>query len=87
MIKFVHVSKYVIWNIILSAVLLTLGNDYLYRFFVTFALVVIIGVSMLVKVVIGSFYLVFYWCRTVEIFGKTPVLNTSSRIDTIIEYY
>ena len=86
-LKFVHVSKYVIWNVILSAVLLTLGGSYVPRFFVTFGIMILIGVTMSVKVIVGLFYLLAYWCRTVSFSKKTPVLNTESRIDKLIESY
>lgn len=87
MIKFVHVSKYVIWNVIVATTLLTLGANYIPRFFVTFALVGIIGASMSIKVLVGVLYMLSYWCRTVTFSSKTPVLNTGSRIDRIIESY
>ncbi len=87
MIKFIHVAKYLIWNIIVSTVLITLGNNFFYRFFVTFVLVCLIAVTMSIKVVVGCLYMLFYWCRTVSFFKQKPVLNSNSRIEKIIEYY
>lgn len=63
LIKFVHVAKYVIWNIIVSAILLTLGASYAPRFFVTIIMVVLIGFTMLIKVLIAVAYMFSYWCR------------------------
>lgn len=55
-------AKFVIWNVILSVSLLSLGANYKQRFFVTLIMVILIGVSMSVKVTIGSLYLIKYWC-------------------------
>lgn len=87
MIKFIHISKYVIWNVILSTCLLTLGSSFIPRFFVTFVIVILIGVTMSVKVIVGVFYMIIYWCRTASFSKKTPVLRTDSRIDKLIESY
>ena len=87
MIKFVHISKYVIWNVILSTVLLTLGAMYVPRFFVTFGLVVLIGITMSLKVIVGTFYMIVYKCKTASFKKKKPSLGTTSRIDSIIDSY
>lgn len=63
LIKMVHVAKYVIWNVILSAVLLTLGAGYKTRFYVTLGLLGVIAVSFSVKATIGIGYMVYYKCR------------------------
>lgn len=63
LIKFVHVIKYVSWNVILGVVLLTLGATYTPRFFVTIIMVILIGVSMSVKVILACFYMLGYWCK------------------------
>lgn len=63
LIKFVHVIKYVSWNVILGCVLLTLGSSYVTRFFVTIVMVVLIGVSMSVKVFLSCIYMLLYWCK------------------------
>ena len=64
LIKFVHVAKYVIWNIILAAVLLTLGANYGPRFYVTVVMIVIIGISMMLKIVVGVIYMFYYKCKS-----------------------
>ncbi len=63
LIKFVHVVKYVVWNVILGVVLLTLGASYIPRFFVTIIMVCLIGVSMSVKVLLACLYMIIYWCK------------------------
>lgn len=82
LIKVLHVSKFVIWNVILSVILLTLGADYKNRFFVTFIMVILIGLSMSIKVLIGSFYLIKYWCGNLCKEKRTPDLSIKSRIDS-----
>lgn len=61
LIKFIHVVKYVAWNVILGSVLLTLGASYTPRFFITITMVVLIGTSMAVKVFLSCFFMVGYW--------------------------
>lgn len=61
-IKYIHVSKYVIWNVIIGAVLLTLGANYVTRFWVTFGMVCLILSTMGIKVFVGIMYMVFYRC-------------------------
>lgn len=74
LIKFVHVAKYVIWNIILSVILLTLGSSYSPRFFVTIIMIAMIGISMSGKVLIAVLYMIFYKCRNFQ-GSKEPKLN------------
>ncbi len=87
LIKVLHVSKFVIWNVILSVVLLSLGSDYKLRFFVTLVMVILIGLSMSIKVVVGSAYLLKYWCGNLCVNEKSPDLTIKSRIDSIIDSY
>ena len=87
LIKVLHVSKFVIWNVILSVVLLSLGSDYKLRFFVTLVMVILIGLSMSIKVVVGSAYLLKYWCGNLCVNEKIPDLTIKSRIDSIIDSY
>lgn len=60
LIKFVHVSKYVIWNIILSVVLLSLGSSYTPRFFITIIIVGLMASSLGVKIIVGMLYVIKY---------------------------
>lgn len=80
LIKFVHVVKYVVWNVILGVVLLTLGASYIPRFFVTIIMVILIGVSMGVKVVLACLYMLGYWCKYRTREGR-PAVIFESRID------
>ena len=80
MVKFVHVAKYVIWNIVGSAVLLTLGSSYVPRFWVTFGMVCLIGASMAIKVVIGILYMIYYKFKRPSL-NKYPSVESKSRIE------
>jgi len=60
LIKFVHVGKYVLWNIVFGITLLSLGASYKPRFFITIIMVAIMGVSMSVKIIVGLFYMIHY---------------------------
>ena len=80
MVKFVHVAKYVIWNIVISAALLTAGSSYVPRFWVTFGMVCLIGASMAIKVVIGILYMIYYKCKSPSL-SKNPSLESKSRIE------
>jgi chitin synthase len=74
LIKFSHVAKYVIWNIILAVVLLSFGSSYTPRFFITIVMVVMMAGTLALKIVIGCIYMVIYkmgtcgWCKDT----KTP---------------
>lgn len=83
----VHVAKYVIWNIILATVLLTLGAGYEFRFFISLILVSMIAVTLSVKVVIGVAYMLAYKCGNSCMEKKEPKLNQESRIGSIINHY
>ena len=63
LVKLMHVAKYVIWNTIVTSVLLTLGGNYITRFWVTFGLVCIIVFTLFFKVFIGLFYMLYYKCK------------------------
>ena len=80
MVKFVHVAKYVIWNVVLSAVLLTLGSSYVPRFWVTFGMVCLIGATMAIKVFIGILYMIYYKCKSPSL-NDNPSIECKSRIE------
>ena len=86
LIKFIHVVKYVAWNVILGAVLLTLGASYTPRFFITITMVVLIGVSMSIKVFLSCIYMVGYWFYY-RSRAEQPTISMKSRIDTMLEDY
>ena len=58
----VHVAKYFFWNIIASILLITLGSDYVTRFWITYIIVIILAVTLLMKVITGIIYLLKYFC-------------------------
>ena len=62
LIKMIHVFKFVMWNIIIAAVLLTLGADPIQRFWVTFGLVCLIVSTQAIKVLVGILYMLYYLC-------------------------
>jgi hypothetical protein len=86
LLKIIHVMKYLIWNIILAAVLLTLGENYETKFWVTFGMVCLIGLSLGVKVFIGIMYFLVYKCRSYTS-STAPNVNTKSRVDRIAKSY
>lgn len=87
LIKLVHVAKYVIWNIILAAVLLTLGAGYEFRFYITLVLVSTIAVSISMKVIVGICYMLAYKCGNSCLEKKIPKFGEESRIGDIISHY
>jgi hypothetical protein len=86
LIKFIHIAKYFIWNIIIAAILLTLGANYDRRFYVTLVMIFLVFSSMFVKVFIGIIYMLIYKCRSPSL-SRTADLSTTSRIDEIISHY
>lgn len=86
LIKFIHVAKYMIWNIILAAVLLTLGEGYQTKFWVTFGMVCLIGLSLGIKVLIGILYFLVYKCRSYTT-SQEPNIISSSRVDKLVKQY
>jgi chitin synthase len=60
-IKTIHVGKYLFWNIIVAAILIHFGSNYLLRFWLTFALMILIGSTMLIKVLLALAYYVYYY--------------------------
>lgn len=66
-IKFLHVAKFVFWNIFISCVLLKIGGghadgDFDSRFFLTFGIMGVLTLTLLMKVVIAVVYLSIYRC-------------------------
>ena len=89
LIKFVHVSKYVIWNIIMSVVLISLGSSYTPRFFITIIVIILMGTSLSVKIIVGMLYMIKYklsncmCCADRENYD----IVESSRVDGLIKSY
>jgi chitin synthase len=59
-IKTIHVGKLVFWNVITAGLLIHFGSDYLIRFYLTFALMVLIGGTMALKVFLAIAYFIYY---------------------------
>lgn len=87
LLKFLHVTKYVVWNIVFASILLTLGSNYTARFFVTIIMVVIIGMSMSLKVFVGIIYMFYYKCKSCSFGNKKPNINIKSTVARTIEEY
>lgn len=60
-IRLIHVSKYFLWNVVASMILFTLGSEYISRFFVTFFIMMILAITMIIKLSIGSYYLIKFY--------------------------
>jgi hypothetical protein len=59
-IKYIHVSKYVIWNIIVGVIALSFGSTYTSRFFITIVLIAIMGSTLAIKILVGLWYMIKY---------------------------
>lgn len=53
-------GKLVFWNVLTAGLLIHFGSNYLVRFYLTFALMVIIAVTMSFKVLCGVIYYFYY---------------------------
>lgn len=87
MIKMLHVIKFVIWNVLFSAALLSLGTDYKTRFYVSLGVLGLIASSFFIKAFVGMGYMVAYKFRTFSFSEKKPRLNGRSRVSEIISFY
>lgn len=89
LIKFVHVSKYVIWNIIMSVVILSLGSSYTPRFFITLIVIILMATSLSVKIIVGMLYMIKYKLSNCMCCADRENFNIveSSRVDTLIKSY
>lgn len=75
-IKTLHVGKYLFWNILVAGFLIHFGSNYLVRFWLTFALMILIGGTMLIKVILAISYYFYYVCfikNTPKFIKKKPV--------------
>lgn len=55
-VKTIHVAKLVFWNVVVAGLLIHFGSDYLVRFYLTLALMIIIATTMAIKVLLAIFY-------------------------------
>jgi hypothetical protein len=57
-----HVSKFVLYNLVVGFLLILFGDNYVIRFWFTFGIMVLLGFTLAIKVLIGSVYLLIYRC-------------------------
>lgn len=86
LLKFVHVGKYVIWNIIVGVIILSFGSSYTPRFFITIIMVALMASSLGIKIFVGCIYMIKYKLST---FGccqpeRPPIIHEKSRIADIM---
>ncbi len=60
LLKMVHVGKFILWNIVLSGVLLSVGSSYKPRFFITIIMVSVIALTLGFKIFIALIYMIVY---------------------------
>jgi hypothetical protein len=63
LIKLIHVGKYVFWNIVGSVLLLSFSQMYYPRFYISFAIMILIVLTIGIKILIGFAYLISYKCK------------------------
>jgi hypothetical protein len=81
-IKMIFVAKFVFWNVVVGAVLLSLTGDYAQKFYTTYAVLGFIALFLLIKIFIGTVYLIRSSCRKYEPCG---VKVTSDLLQTQFE--
>ncbi len=59
-IKTIHVAKLIFWNVIVAGFLIHFGSNYLVRFYLTLALMIIIASTMAIKVIMAVVYYLQY---------------------------
>jgi len=65
LLKFVHVGKYVFWNIIVGVLILSFGSSYTPRFFITIIMVAVMASSLGIKILVGCIYMIKYKLSTI----------------------
>lgn len=61
-IKFIHVSKFVLYNIVVAFILLIFGDEYVARFWITFLIMILLAVTLGIKAILATIYLISYRC-------------------------
>jgi hypothetical protein len=89
LIKFIHVAKYVFWNIIVGVIILSLGSSYTPRFFITIIMIGIMGTSLSLKIIVGIAYMIKYKLSNCLCCGneEPPQLVERSRMQRLIESF
>lgn len=60
LIKLIHVGKYAIWNITAGVLLVSFSSLYYPQFFISFAIMIVIVITIGLKIIIGCLYLLKY---------------------------
>lgn len=63
LIKYIHVGKFIIWNVIIGVILLMVGSDFQPKFFITIIMVSIITLTLSIKIIIAMIYMISYKIR------------------------
>lgn len=80
-IKLIHVSKFVLYNILVAFLLLLFGDNYVVRFWMTFSIMILLGTTLVFKVLLGAVYLIGYrLCKSVKIENPEAKLNNEDDI-------
>lgn len=90
LIKYIHVSKFMIWNLVVGVILLMVGADYQPRFFITIIMVSLMALTLSVKIIIALLYMIGYKLKNCddESIRIAPVRSMGlSRIDSLFAHY
>ncbi len=83
-IKLIHVSKFVLYNVIVAFILILEGDNYVLRFWMTFSIMILLGVTLFFKVFLGAIYLIGYkCCKSIKIEN----LSTKPNDDDIHQHF
>lgn len=69
-IRILHVCKFVFWNSVFGFILLLLADSYVIRFYLTFIIMAILGLTLFLKVFIGFIYIIIYKCQNSKCCSK-----------------
>jgi chitin synthase len=61
-LKYIQVWKFIFWNMVVGVLIVSFGDSYTPRFFISFILLIILLFTMVVKIIIGLIYLIHYAC-------------------------
>lgn len=59
-LKIIGVLKYVIYNVVLASILISIGNNYVIRFWIIFGIIAIVLILQGIKVLCSTFELIKY---------------------------
>lgn len=87
--KYFHVTKYLLWNVVISAILLSFGSEYTSEFIITIIAVVLMGFSLSIKILLAVIYMVSYKLKTCRIYETTErrPRREMSKLQHILSHY